>query len=121
MYTYCRNTYVYFETQNTIHKGTKVLSSQVDRGSMQALDKYISPYQMPKHPPNLDVRTLLICEVPCSLFKDRFQTRVYCLVLVVVTWLVLWTRSSFLREIRPPNHDRLRGNGHIHIPSLKPL
>src|ERR1700733_12037020 len=51
-----------------------------------------------QHPPNLDMRALLICEVPCSPFKDCFQTRVYCLVLVVVAWLVRSTRSFFLRE-----------------------
>jgi hypothetical protein len=51
---------------------------------------YISPADPP---PNLDLRTLLICEVLCSLFKDCFQTRVYCLVLLVVARLVLLMRG----------------------------
>jgi hypothetical protein len=39
--------------------------------------------------PNLDKRTLVICEVPCSLFKDCFRTRVYCLALLVVARFIL--------------------------------
>jgi hypothetical protein len=35
------------------------------------------------------MHTLLICEVPCRLFKDCFRTRVYCLGLLVVARLVL--------------------------------
>jgi hypothetical protein len=61
---------------------------------MQALDRYISLYQMPSHPPF----NLLICEVPCSLFKDCFRTRVYCLVLLVVARLVLLIRGSPLER-----------------------